>query len=275
MPHAFSQPHRHHGFSLVELSLVLVILGLLVGGIMVGQSLIHASELRVITNEHNRYLTAVRSFEETYRAIPGDMSNATSYWGKDATYCNGQPGTASDTGTCNGNGNGVLNDAAGAHQPGEHYVFWVHLVRAGLVQGNYTGRPNGGGRYDVQFGTNSPASQFSNAGWVAFNFTDFGGGSTYNGNGYFYAYHYGNMFFLMNNTDSPTSWSPPPALIPADAWSIDTKMDDGIPGKGTIISYWRDCTTSASKTDYDGAYALDNKEVVCVLIFTDQFGSNI
>src|SRR5438552_4058186 len=68
-------------FSLVELSIVLVILGLLVGGILSGQSLIRAAELRSVTTEFSRYLAAVQSFKDKYFALPGDMANATAFWG--------------------------------------------------------------------------------------------------------------------------------------------------------------------------------------------------
>ena len=66
-------------FSLVELSIVLVILGLLVGGVLSGQSLIRAAELRSVTTEYSRYTTAISSFRDKYFALPGDMSNATSF----------------------------------------------------------------------------------------------------------------------------------------------------------------------------------------------------
>lgn len=68
------------GFSLVELSIVLVILGLLTGGILAGQSLIRASELRSVSTELQRYSSAIYSFRDQYMALPGDMLNATSFW---------------------------------------------------------------------------------------------------------------------------------------------------------------------------------------------------
>ena len=64
------------GFSLVELSIVLVILGLLIGGILTGQSLIRAAELRSVTTQYQGYVTAVNTFRDKYFALPGDMPNA-------------------------------------------------------------------------------------------------------------------------------------------------------------------------------------------------------
>ena len=72
------------GFTLVELSIVLVILGLLVGGVLAGQSLIHAAELRAISTELTNYKTAIGAFRDKYLAIPGDMNNAVKFWGAQA-----------------------------------------------------------------------------------------------------------------------------------------------------------------------------------------------
>lgn len=69
-----------HGFSLVELSIVLVILGLLTGGILAGQSLIRAAELRSVSTEQSRWVTAANSFRDKYFALPGDFRDATKFW---------------------------------------------------------------------------------------------------------------------------------------------------------------------------------------------------
>jgi prepilin-type N-terminal cleavage/methylation domain-containing protein len=69
------------GFTLVELSIVLVILGLLAGGVLAGQGLIRAAELRSITTDQQRFLIAIRAFRDQYRSLPGDMPNATLVWG--------------------------------------------------------------------------------------------------------------------------------------------------------------------------------------------------
>ena len=69
------------GFSLLELSIVLVILGLLAGGVLSGKSLIRAAELRTIGTERDRFRTAMYAFRDKYFMLPGDISNATSFWG--------------------------------------------------------------------------------------------------------------------------------------------------------------------------------------------------
>jgi prepilin-type N-terminal cleavage/methylation domain-containing protein len=98
------------GFSLVELSIVLVILGLLVGGVLSGQSLIRASELRKVTTEYTSIVAAVGSFREKYLYLPGDFPNASQFWGAAAAgagcWFTPNPGTVP---TCSGNGDGRLS----------------------------------------------------------------------------------------------------------------------------------------------------------------------
>ena len=73
--------NQRHAFSLVELSIVLVILGLLVGGVLSGQSLIRAAQLRSVTTQFANYRAAVFTFRDKYFALPGDMANASAFWG--------------------------------------------------------------------------------------------------------------------------------------------------------------------------------------------------
>ena len=129
-----------NAFSLVELSIVLVILGLLTGGILGGQSLIRAAELRALTTEYQRYFAAVSTFRDKYFALAGDMTNATSFWGKDTTstaQCTSDSGTGGTPGTCNGNGDGWIGTDLR-----ENYRAWQQLSLAGLIEGNYVGYVN-------------------------------------------------------------------------------------------------------------------------------------
>ena len=142
-----------HGFTLVELSIVLVILGLLVGGVLTGQALIRSAELRSIVTERDRYVTALHTFRDKYMALPGDMANAYAYWG---ATC-GTNTTAAGTG-CNGDGNGNI------HRVVESTKLWEHLSRAGLVEGSYDGMGGGTGNEITRAAI--PASKFSGGYWV-------------------------------------------------------------------------------------------------------------
>ncbi len=242
----------HRGFSLVELSIVLVILGLLTGGILAGQSLIRASELRAVTTEYNRYTTAVQAFRDKYFAIPGDFSNATGIWGK-STNCSGTVAT----GTCDGNGNGILS-ATAAGATSEIFQFWNQLALAGLIEGSYSGLTGAGGLWESLPGTNVPNSKLSGASWSVMYFAN------YVGDGGAYAFNYQHFFsfgaYRAGNINNN------PILKTEEAWNIDTKLDDGMPASGKIVAYnWTTCTTSTANNDYTGTYKLNATGARCAL----------
>ncbi|MFZ4541912.1 MAG: type II secretion system protein [Rickettsiales bacterium] len=261
-------------FSLVELSIVLVILGLLVGGILSGQSLIRAAELRAVSNEYARYVAAVQTYRDKYFSLPGDMNNATRFWGNlGGTNCTNNAGTgAVSTGTCDGNGDGAIIGAAAVSQTGEAFQFWRHLAFAGLIEGTYSGTAGPNASWpgmDTLPGTNTPQSRMNNAGWGGVNFVAPADASTY-------AFDYGNM--LVFGARFAGNVPLVPALKPEEAWNIDTKMDDGKPGTGKVMV--RDyngfgsassCTLSANGTDYAAGYKLTNTSQACAFFFPKPF----
>ena len=256
-----SHPLRS-AFSLVELSIVLVILGLLVGGVLSGQSLIRASELRAVTAEYQRYFAATEAFKDKYFAIPGDFNNAQAFWGQ-STACGG----ASATGTCNGDGNGVVWQAAAVSTSGEVFQFWRQLALAGLIEGNYTGiaGPTAGNTgNDTVIGTNSPKSKITNGGWGVRSLAN------YVGDGGTYKYDFGNFFIV--GAQQAGDWPGAVLLKPEEAWNIDTKIDDGLPTTGKVIGEnWSLCSTSATFSDTTGTYKFSTSSPACSLIFAKQF----
>lgn len=214
------QRTTEQGFSLVELSIVLVILGLLVGGILAGQSLIRASELRAVTTEQQRYATAISAFKDKYFTIPGDF-NTTGF---------GTTGWIAF-----GDGDGLVEPNATAAS-NEASLFWIHLAQAGLVEGSYT---NAGSGSHV-LGTTFPRSKLNGAGWnavalgtVSTTATLGAGGSvTVDSTTYFPA-AYGNALFFGAGT---TVGAPTGVLRAEEAWNVDTKMDDGRPDQGTVLT---------------------------------------
>jgi prepilin-type N-terminal cleavage/methylation domain-containing protein len=248
------------GFSLVELSIVLVILGLLTGGILAGQSLIRAAELRSVATEYDRYFSATNTFRDKYFALPGDMNNATRFWGDDNAACADPAITNGTPGTCNGNGDGLLGQPGGVSATGEMYQFWKQLALAGLVEGSYTGLAGPGTVGDSVLGSNVPVSKLGNAGWTA-NTADLAA-ATADANAF--TVNYGNNFLFGADVGTGGTWGP--AMKPEEAWNIDTKMDDGRPGYGKIIArQWNNCATGgANKADLANAvYALSSQNVVC------------
>ena len=259
---------RTRGFSLVELSIVLVILGLLTGGILAGQSLIRASELRSISTQYQTYVTAVQSFRDKYQALPGDMRNATSFWGAlHATPATCYAMASSSALTCNGDGNGVVaTQGSGADTAYERFRFWQHLANGGLLEGQYTGYTGpGGSMVDSIPGLNVPRGRIGNSGWVVGTVSAVPGASTL-----VYSIIYGQfLLFGATATNTETNGA---LLKPEEVWNIDTKLDDGRPARGKIIvRFWDQCTTSASETDLAGEYLLTETGNLCSMYFTSVF----
>jgi len=250
------------GFSLVELSIVLVILGLLTGGILGGQALIKAAEMRAVTTEMNTWQTAVNTFKGKYMGIPGDLRNAGRFWGYINTAgTNGNcsdPATNTGTGTqtCDGNGNGDLEPAH------EIFRFWQHLANAGLISGEFTGVTGGGTTLHALIGVNMPTSKLGNAGWGVRTL-----GNSPGFEGFFFRGDYGTPFFI--GGEWLNALNEAPVLTPEEAWSIDTKIDDGKPTKGSVFStQTTSCTDAANKDDIvDTEYLLSDTSKRCSLYF--------
>ena len=125
-------PRRQQGFTLVEIAIVLVIVGLLLGGILKGQDLINGARVRNLADMNAGVQAAYYGFIDRYRQVPGDMTAAA------AASAIGDPAI-----TVGGNGNGQV-DAA---DWGEASALWVHLTRAGFLQGSYDGGATSATRY--------------------------------------------------------------------------------------------------------------------------------
>lgn len=252
------------GFSLVELSIVLVILGLLTGGILTGQNLIRAAELRSVTAQFSQYQTAVMTFRDRYFALPGDIRNAEEFWG---TMTSGTcPAATGGTGTqtCNGNGDGNVFYTTGANRTNEMFTFWQHLSNAGLIEGSFTGLsgPSSSGA-DAIIGNNVPPAKISNAGWSA---------QTIGPSGDTEMWQLGSRYtFIIVGAKSPSSITHGPLFSPEEAWNIDKKLDDGKPAYGKIAArYWNNQCSSAddgssANDDLNASYRLGDQTARCSL----------
>ncbi len=126
---------RETGFTLVEIAIVLVIIGLLLGGILKGQEMITQAKIKNVVNDFNGITAAVNSYQDRYRALPGDDVNAASRW-SGAVSGNGDGQFGTPSGTTNAY-NSVLAATPTAAQ--ETNSFWWHLRLAGFVGGVTTG----------------------------------------------------------------------------------------------------------------------------------------
>jgi prepilin-type N-terminal cleavage/methylation domain-containing protein len=238
------------GFTLLELSIVLVIIGLIAGGITVGADMIRAAELRAVITEHERYLSAVHTFRDKYFALPGDMPNASAFWGEtDANPATCLATASTGTETCDGDGNGRVDYNTGV----EWFPFWKQLANAGLIEGSYTNI--GVSTWNVSIGTNVPESKITTAGWEVY-----------------YAWYDASLGNIMYFGRSDGTYAAAPVLRPEEAWSIDKKIDNGLPGSG----YLRGQNSGSGCSDYttdtvNGEYVLTTSDIVCSLLFVNQF----
>ena len=256
---------------MLELSIVLVIIGLLIGGVFVGQSLIHNAQLNTVITEFNRYQTATQAFKQQYQGLPGDMNNVTSFWGVAGgtgsdTTCSTT--TSTTTATCNGNGDGMVYVQSGHW--GEVYRFWQHLSNAKMIEGSYTGSTTGHAANTPSPGLNAPQSKFgANVGWSII----VSGQSLPSGGfegGWFNAdYGQGHTFIFGTSCANTTCGA---AITPKDGWAIDKKIDDGKPGMGNVIATeYANCTNAASMNDLGTTYKLATTSPVCALVFLANF----
>ena len=223
---------RKDGFTLVELSIVLVIIGLLVGGILAARSMISTAKTQQLIKTANQYIIAARNFKTTYNYYPGDYPKA-------------------DFG-CPGNGDGsVVFWASGtgcvysSFYNFEGSNFFVHLARAQMLPYNYTYVTSGTYAVSTIGGINVPKGPDKNSYFVA---------------NYFYQYDATRLLNSTNTMQMPPELGANNSFLfysadctavstytsigntyecailgSLDTLAIDKKIDDGMPNTGSFI----------------------------------------
>lgn len=191
---------NNKAFTLVELAIVIVIIGLLVGGVLQGQELIRQAQITRAVTDLQSYNTAFVMFKDKYKCLPGDCSNASTYF----------------TGTNNGNGDNDIGSNST-----ESPLVWQHLALANLIKGTYSGV---GANASPKPGVNSPISPVKGATYVIRNSPAFLSLPNYT------KIDFGAVF---TTTEYHAANS---ALKVDEAYNIDKKIDDGVANRGFLYS---------------------------------------
>ena len=223
MKKTFSQ--KKSAFSLIELSIVLIIIGLLIAGITGGASLIKNSQLRSVIGEARAYSVTVNAFYTQFNGLPGDYVKDVGAGSK-------------------GNGDGKIEyytaTVVNGSTNSEGNLAWLDLKAVGSLDAtSFSATTVLPGTTDApKIATNIPASKISGTGW----------GFDYNGTqnvivltGVPAAASTANTF--VNGTPISTA-----ALVPTDALSIDSKIDDGDAAAGKVRAVLSACASGSAYT---------------------------
>jgi len=227
-----------------------------IGGVVAGKSIKRSSEVSSVVKDFQKFKSAALLFKQQYRYYPGDMPNAQDYWPSCVDQGIRNP--------CNGNGNGAIE--GGVPTGREDRRSWQHLSLAEILPEKYDGDSN------WVLGVSYPPSKIKNAGYEIFNA--------------------GSLAHLCNPGDMLKHCNPLRGTIgnhmrfgkkhscsinlggyvltPAEAKSIDNKLDDGNPVKGRLKGIRGQCTVELTDWDCESnsaEYKLSNKEPACILYF--------
>ncbi len=206
----------NHGFTLIELSIVLAIIGLIAAGITSGLSVLRDSNLKRIVSDAEHYKGILVLFKNRYQSLPGDFSRAGTIWGDDCA------GATGGTDTCSGNGNRIIEHGAqdDIATTSESLRLWQHLSNADMAPSNLSGMPNSGcgsaNNICAEAGVNIPTTSISNGGY------------------YFYTDSATRTTALIVGRSLANSWNSAPLITPLEAFEIDKKIDDSVNNTGTF-----------------------------------------
>lgn len=233
------------GFTLVELAIVLVIIGLIVGGVLVGQDLIKSAEIRATVTQIEKFNAAATTFRDKFGGLPGDLSERRAVqFGLTPT---GRGGAGE------GDANNVIQasgvDAAGngaSYLKGETLMFWGDLTQAAFISNTVQAATvTTPGSYNTGAVTDLPATRMRET--AVFH--------VYSSGGHNFIY-VGTPEVAADGAVAITSGG----ISPFQAFSIDQKLDNGNGEEGVVIAVQsidptNDPTTDADCMDGNGVYA--------------------
>lgn len=220
--HQLRQQKGSRGFTLIELSIVLVVVGLIAGALAVGKTMMHNAKLQSVVAEWQNIKAAIVTFEQTHDCLPGDCANATEVFGSN---------------TRNGNGDRIIGYIHAAQY--ENYNAWYQLSAEGLIpQKMETIYSLSNINSPKTPGVHFPQSKLGE---------DYHWGFGYN--------NHGEKIQLGKGSGSHTEITNA-SLGPDDALYIDQKQDDGIPTSGDTLANGSCRQGNAYRTDGIGTCIL-------------------
>lgn len=235
---------NNRGFTLLEIALVLVVIGLIAGGIYGGATLINNSKLYSLARQVDQYRKLTVMFEQKYGTKPGDLERAYAIWGAACAA------TASE---CDGDGDGWITPNNGSLTDNEARRYWQHLGLAEMIPNTYSGLSSTATDYTV-VGDNEPASTYASA--VGITVTDNTSGTVGHTNN-----------FDIGTPCATTGTTYGSFLNGADASQVDTKFDDGVADRGNIRGT-KGCDIVAAGCQTSGSYLKTDPAITCKFSFT-------
>jgi prepilin-type N-terminal cleavage/methylation domain-containing protein len=241
------------GFTIVEMSMVVLVISLIVVGVVVGQDIIKQANIRTVVTTVNEVNISLNSFRTKYRQLPGDFTKASDYGinspkGSSTVNVSSTADNAdsdcADTTDCDGDGDGVLesvtlydamdtNTNHGAFEA-EIANFWVHLSNSGFIKEVYSQTAGCSGEScNMTRGSAMPSLPVGNA-MIALS----------NDNRVEYALGVDTPFEIaptnyFNAAGKQTNSVAGYNLTPEEAYGIDQKLDDGQPEEGVVQIFTR------------------------------------
>ncbi|MFQ3621911.1 MAG: prepilin-type N-terminal cleavage/methylation domain-containing protein [Acetobacteraceae bacterium] len=244
--------NKQHGFTLVELAIVMTIIGLLIGGILKGQELIQNARATATIAQVRSYEAATTTFRDTFAGLPGDMSNASQRLPGCTAACDAGAASANNSIISDPNwsatwgNNQALPSGGGAGVHREAILFWTHLLQADLITGTSIQALT---VTNYALGVTNPTAPIGGGFVVGYA----NGTQPLPGNVAVGSNPSGHVLAIVGSlTGGLTTGAGTQALTPAKAALIDRKMDDGRPTSGFVQAYGvqASCVVDAATSAY-------------------------